>query len=37
MRQQLNLGNFSSDSKVYLDNVNSRITGKGGNGGTRGN
>ena len=37
VRQQLNLGNFSSDSKVYLRiNVNSRITGKGGNGGTRG-
>ena len=37
VRNQLNLGNFSSDSKVYLRiNMNNRITGNGGNGGSRG-
>ena len=37
LQQQVNLGNFSSDSKVYLRiNANCRITGRGGNGGTRG-
>ena len=37
VRNQVNLGNFSSDSKVYLRiNANCRITGRGGNGGTRG-
>ena len=37
LQQQVNLGNFSSDSKVYLRiNANCRITGRGGNGGTQG-
>ena len=37
VRNQVNLGNFSSDSKVYLRiNMNNRITGNGGNGGSRG-
>tara|TARA_Y100000992_G_scaffold230015_1_gene161280 strand:+ start:67 stop:990 length:924 start_codon:yes stop_codon:yes gene_type:complete len=37
VRNQVNLGNFSSDSKVYLRiNMNNRITGNGGNGGARG-
>ena len=37
LQQRVNLGNFSSDSKVYLRiNTNCRITGRGGNGGTRG-
>ena len=37
VRNQVNLGNFSSDSKVYLRiNANCRITGNGGNGGARG-
>ena len=37
VQQQVNLGNFSSSSKVYLRiNTNRRITGRGGNGGARG-
>ena len=37
LQQRVNLGNFSSDSKVYLRiNNNKRISGKGGNGGQRG-
>ena len=37
VRSQVNLGNFSNDSKVYLRvNSNQRITGKGGDGGNRG-
>tara|TARA_B100001029_G_scaffold114961_1_gene95094 strand:- start:1171 stop:2073 length:903 start_codon:yes stop_codon:yes gene_type:complete len=37
VQQQINMGNFSSDSKVYLRiNAECRIAGKGGNGGTRG-
>ncbi len=36
-QQRVNMGNFSSDSKVYLRiNANCRIAGKGGNGGSRG-
>ena len=37
LQQRVNLGNFSSDSRVYLRiNSNKRISGKGGNGGQRG-
>ena len=37
LQQRVNLGNFSSDSRVYLRiNSNKRISGKGGNGGSRG-
>ena len=37
LQQRVNLGSFSSDSKVYLRiNMNNRITGNGGNGGSRG-
>ena len=37
LQQRVNLGSFSSDSKVYLRiNSNCRITGTGGIGGTRG-
>ena len=37
LQQRVNLGNFSSDSKVYLRiNNNKRISGRGGNGGQRG-
>ena len=37
VQQQVNLGNFSSDSKVYLRiDANKRITGRGGNGGAKG-
>ena len=37
LQQRVNLGNFSSDSKVYLRiNSNKRISGRGGNGGNAG-
>ena len=37
IQQRVNMGNFSSDSKVYLRiNANCRIAGKGGNGGGNG-
>ena len=37
VQRQVNMGNFSTDSRVYLRiNANCRITGSGGNGGTRG-
>ena len=36
-RNQVNLGSFSADSKIYLRiNLNCRITGNGGNGGNNG-
>ena len=36
-RNRVNMGNFSSDSKIYLRiNLNCRITGTGGNGGLGG-
>ena len=36
-RNQVNLGSFSADSKIYLRiNLNCRITGNGGNGGNSG-
>ena len=37
LQQRVNLGNFSSDSKVYLRiNSDKRISGRGGNGGNAG-